>query len=253
MYSQDDAREYKTRFDRDGFVTIPQFVSAAVLDLVRSELERYIRDVAPGLPAEDCFYETKGDPGSLKQMQRMMENDAWFREFFTGERFIGLAENLLATAVIAKNVEYFCKPPGIGHATPPHQDGYYFMLEANEALTMWLALDEINEENGCLRYVRGSHRKGMRPHEKSHVLGFSQGITDYGPCDARAEALMLSRPGDLHVHHSMLVHRAGANTSPKPRRALALVCYSSLARQDAEQSAAYQKSLTAELTRAGKI
>lgn len=50
------------------------------------------------------------------------------------------------------------KPPRIGKGTPPHQDGYYFMLEPNEAVTMWMALEDVNEENGCVRYVKESHK-----------------------------------------------------------------------------------------------
>ena len=127
------------------------------------------------------------------------------------------------------------------------------MMEPNEALTIWMALDEISEENGCIRYVRGSHRKGIRPHARSNVLGFSQGITDYGPEDDAAEVPMISQPGDLHIHHSLTIHRADGNTTDRPRRALALVCYSALAKVDESGSEAYQKDLTADLAKAGKI
>jgi ectoine hydroxylase-related dioxygenase (phytanoyl-CoA dioxygenase family) len=50
-------------------------------------------------------------------------------------------------------MQYFNKPPSVGQPTPPHQDGYYFMLDPCEAVTMWFALDEVDEENGRMRYV----------------------------------------------------------------------------------------------------
>ena len=39
---------------------------------------------------------------------------------------------------------------------------------------MWLALDAADAENGCLVYTTGSHKTGIRPHQASGVLGFSQ-------------------------------------------------------------------------------
>jgi phytanoyl-CoA hydroxylase len=250
---KNESTELKQQFDHDGFVTARGFLGADEVAEVTRQLERYIKEVVPHLPPPDAFYEVKGRPETLKQMHRMMQNDAWFHEFFCGARFVQLCELLLDGAIVPKNVEYFAKPPGIGKATPPHQDGYYFMIEPNEALPMWLALDEINEENGCIRYVRGSHRRGIRPHAKSGVLGFSQGITDYGPGDEREEVPMHSKPGDLHIHHSMTIHRADANPSARPRRALGFVCYSARAKVDQESSEAYQKVLAAELSKAGKI
>lgn len=77
-----------------------------------------------------------------------------------GSRFEKLASILLHDEVIGKNIQYFNKPPKIGKPTPAHQDGYYFMLEPNEAVTMWMALEPVDEENGCVRYVKGSHKKG---------------------------------------------------------------------------------------------
>jgi phytanoyl-CoA hydroxylase len=35
------------------------------------------------------------------------------------------------------------------------------MLDPCEALTMWLVLEKVDEENGCVRYVRGSHKHGI--------------------------------------------------------------------------------------------
>ena len=58
--------------------------------------------------------------------------------------------------------------------TPPHQDGYYFLLQPpGQAVTMWLALDAADEENGCLRYVLGSAHDAPapRPHGFSGVMG----------------------------------------------------------------------------------
>lgn len=248
-----DARALKQLFDRDGYIALPGFLDAHEVEELRGEIRRYIREVAPRLPREEVFYEVKDQPETIKQLQRMFQYDGYFKDFFFAGRFVNLAEGLLGDAVTGKNLQWFNKPPGIGRPTPAHQDGYYFMLEPNEAVTMWLALDEVDEANGCVRYVPGSHREGMRPHGRTGTLGFSQGITDYGAEDRRRERAMVARPGDLLVHHCLMIHRADANTSIRTRQALGFIYYAARAREDAARQREYQRELAAELAAAGKI
>ncbi|MBT7862833.1 MAG: phytanoyl-CoA dioxygenase family protein, partial [Gemmatimonadetes bacterium] len=116
-----------------------------------------------------------------------------------------------------------------------------------------LAQDTVDEENGCVRYLPGSHREGMRPHQRTDILGFSQGISDYGAEDRRCEVPICAEPGDLLVHHSLTVHRADANPSPRPRRALGLVYFAERAQENAERADLYRQQLYTEWEKAGKI
>lgn len=135
------------------------------------------------------------------------------------------------------------------------RDGYYFMLDRCEAVTMWLALDEVDEENGCVRYIPGSHFEGMRAHGRTTTLGFSQGIIDYPtPDDQTREVAMHARPGDLLVHHALTIHRADGNRSAtRTRRALGFIYYSERARQDEVAHGAYQDRLKQEMSDAHQI
>jgi phytanoyl-CoA hydroxylase len=250
--SQDELRE---RFYGDGFVALPQFVSGHEMAELLANMDRFIKDVVPQLPDEHVFYENRNDPATLKQIQQMGDHDPWFHELFTAGRFREVAELLLAGPVVPKNMQYFNKPPGVGQPTPPHQDGYYFMLDPCEAVTMWFALEEVDEENGCVRYVKGSHKQGMREHARTQTLGFSQGLVDY-PTDADRESELpfLAKPGDLLVHHALTIHRADGNRSAtRTRRALGFIYYSERAREDVEAHAAYQRKLAEDMKAAGKI
>ena len=109
---------------------------------------------------------------------------------------------------------------GQGDAAAPGR--LLLQLEPSEALTFWIALDEVDEENGCIRYLPGSHLQGYRPHAMSNVMGFSRGVTDYGDADRAAEHAIVASPGDLVIHHCMIVHRADPNPSDRWRRALGM-------------------------------
>ncbi len=245
----------RTQFRECGFTELPEFLSAGELADLQSRLECFVADKLAELPPAYVFYEDKGDVSSLKQIQHVWKFDSVLAELFFNGKPRKLAETLLDGPVIPKNLQWFNKPPRKGLPTPPHQDGFYFMLEPCEALTMWLALDEVDEENGCVRYIRGSHNKGMRPHGKSGTLGFSQAITDFGsPSDVENEVAIPASPGDLLAHHALTVHRADGNKSPnRNRRALGFIYYSERAAEDKAARSAYQSRLAAELQAEGKI
>lgn len=220
-------------FQRDGYVFLPGFLDAAEVQELHTELRRFIDEVAPTMPREEVYFEDKQDRSTLKQLQRMFRYDPYFHRMMFGSKFEELAATLLEHPVRGINMQYFNKPPQVGQATPPHQDGYYFQLEPQEAVTMWLALERADEQNGCVRYLRGSHLRGMRPHARTNTLGFSQGITDFGSETDQEHAVVFpAEPGDLLVHHAMTVHWADANRSlDRNRRAMGFIYYSQMAKE----------------------
>lgn len=243
--------ELSETFDRDGFVVVRQFLSGDELDELRVHLERYICQVVPTLPDTSAFYDDRGRPETLKQLQHM-DGDPYFRQYKHHSHWVELAGTLLREPVEPQGTEWFNKPPGTEHATPPHQDNYYFNLAPPNVVTLWLALDEVDEENGCLRYVAGSHREGLRPHGSTRVLGFSQGIVEYSERDRQREVAVGLLPGDLVAHHGEAIHRADANRSPsRHRRSFALVCRGVSCRRNEAQYERYLASLQAQHSRMG--
>ncbi|MDA1142781.1 MAG: phytanoyl-CoA dioxygenase family protein [Planctomycetota bacterium] len=213
----------KAAFDRDGFVIVHQFLPGDELLELKTNLDRYILDVVPTLPDSSAFYQEAGRLETLKQMQHMGV-DPFFEAYPKRSRWTELAASLVGEEVEGQEPEWFNKPPRTEHVTPPHQDNFYFCLKPPNVLTLWLALDPVDEENGCLRYVRGSHLGGIRPHSPTEVLGFSQSVSNYSPDDEALEQPIFLKPGDLVVHHGETVHRADPNRSvTRHRRAFAMV------------------------------
>ncbi len=245
-----DQKQLQKKFREDGFVFLPGFINETEVQQIHAHLEKLIKEKVPVMPPEHVFYEEKNDPSTLKQLQTLFTYDDFFYRLMFGSRFEALASLLLDDGVVGKNMQYFNKPPLIGKPTPPHQDGYYFMLEPNEAVTMWLGLEAVDEENGCVRYVKGSHRKGIRPHGKTGTLGFSQGITDYGKGEDK-EVWRVTKAGDLLVHHALTIHRADANmSSERTRKALGFIYYARKAKENTAAKTAYQQKLNEEIRRA---
>jgi phytanoyl-CoA hydroxylase len=242
----------QSAFDQDGYLHLPGFFPPHEIRELKDQLEHFIRLIVPQMPADHAFYEDAADKSSLKQLFHMSDYDPYFQSLLRGSKMELLAEALLGEKMSKGFVEYFNKPPGIGKPTPPHQDAWYFMITPPQAITFWVPVEDTDEENGCLIYVRSSHRKGMRPHGRSQILGFSQGITDYGTADdLENEVAVPARVGDVLVHHGMTIHRADGNNSPnRSRRVMGFVYFGASAREDTEAKAAYQQILKQERAQA---
>ena len=140
-------------------------------------------------------------------------------------------------------LEWFNKPPNYFHETPPHQDNFYFCFEPPQALTIWLALDHADHQTGCLHFIPGSHLQGIRPHQLSGNLGFSQTIADFTEEDKRTGIAITANPGDAVIHHAETIHWAGSNqTTDRNRAALAMVFKSNACQRNQQRFEAYQQS-----------
>ena len=257
------ARLHAAAYARDGFVRVAGFLAPAEVAAALAALAELTSPAGLArLPPAHAFFEDPARRETLKQLQSLHLHSAFFGALAApGGRACRLAEALLGRAVSAvQNVQYFCKAPAGGaksEPTPPHQDGAYFLLRpADAAVTLWVALDAVDDENGCVRYCVGSHRGGLLPHAPSGVLGFSREA-----CAGAALAAALAReepqhaaPGDLLAHDPLTVHRAGANASAaRTRRAVGLVFYAADAVEDVEAKRLYQQRLEERLVAEGRL
>lgn len=254
-YLRKHAQRLHHEFDLNGYVSIPGFFSGDELAGLQANKDRLIREVMPDMPNNEVYLEDPSDPASLKQLQQIWRHDDWFGDQMTKGTLHTLAEITLGEAVRPINMQYFNKPPGVGQPTPPHQDGFYFHLTPSHALTIWVALEDVEPEQGCVSYVQGSHRHGMRWHARTETLGFSQGIVDFGTDQDRANAMSFPcTAGDLIAHHALTIHWAGANTTAdRSREALGGIYYAASCRENVKAKEAYKAQLDAQLALDGKI
>lgn len=152
-------------------------------------------------------------------------------------------------------MQHFNKPAGISQATLPHQDGYFHPTAYN-AVAGWLAIEHVGDVNGCIHCVcRSNKMPSFHPHCRTRVLGFSQGITNYGTEQDNANSVSFPGvPGTFLMHDAKPIHWAGANLSPsRSRRALGFIYSANSAQVDHAAKVAYQKQLDAQLKTAAKI
>jgi phytanoyl-CoA hydroxylase len=242
----------RDRFDEDGFVVIKGLYSLAEAGDLRSQVERYIREVVPRLPQDAAFFDDYSRPETLRKMQSLDKHDSWFRQFMNTGKHVPLLEYFLRDKFSPQGLEWFDKLPHDQNATPPHQDAFYWCRKPNIACALWIALDAVDQDNGCLWYAKGSHKLGVLPHSPSGVLGFSQGIRDFNQSQYEAVPIELL-PGEAVAHHSATIHWTSINKTGRHRRALSTFCFGASTVLDEEAFGRYQASLKAQLSQRGIV
>ncbi len=109
------------------------------------------------------------------------------------------------------------KAPGTNTITPWHQDAAYWPeMSDKRALSFWIALDDVDKENGCMMYVHGSHRRPVYPHRQQTPNAALQ-------CEVNDDDIIYGEisAGTAIAHHGYTLHAALGNSSKnRHRRAL---------------------------------
>ena len=154
----------------------------------------------------------------------ILSYDESFLEFCRNKTILDYVEQLIGPDFALWNSSFFAKPALNGHATPWHQDGQYWPIKPLATCTVWLAIDDATIENGCLRFIKGSH---IDQRLKSHSLNEDKNLTLNQELNKEefnedeAVNLILKR-GQISLHDVYLVHGSEANNSSKSRRAITM-------------------------------
>ena len=111
-----------------------------------------------------------------------------------------------------------------GRATDPHHDQPYWPLAETNTITAWIAFDGADRATGCMGYVPGSHRFGVKTFANIFTAnGFD---LERGP-EARGIPPEYTpvAPGDVAFHHGLTIHVALPNTSARTRRVHTMIYF----------------------------
>jgi ectoine hydroxylase-related dioxygenase (phytanoyl-CoA dioxygenase family) len=126
--------------------------------------------------------------------------------------------------VLVWSCGFFIKEPGSKSYVSWHQDLNYWGLDGDREVTAWYALTPATIENGCMRFVPGSHRTKDVPHvdsfAKDNLLTRGQEIAV--EVDETSAVNVLLRAGQASFHHGHMFHASGANTTDARRLGLAI-------------------------------
>ncbi len=143
------------------------------------------------------------------------------RPFIFARRFAKMAAQLAGVdAVRIYHNQVFFKEPG-GGPTPWHQDHYYWPLDTDRMLTIWVPLVDISPEMGSLRFATGSHRYPF-----TDEIGITESAMEHFDRFIEAHSLPVvtsaMKAGDATFHAGWTLHSALGNASDRMREAAAV-------------------------------
>lgn len=114
------------------------------------------------------------------------------------------------------------KPPRVGHETPWHQDeAYWDPGQSFHAVGMWMPLDDVDETNGCMTFLPGSHRLDVLEHRHIGDDPAVHGLEIVDPVDTSAAVAVCLAAGGATFHHPRTLHATSPNRTDRRRRACA--------------------------------
>ena len=212
------------QFHRDGFLRGGRMLSDEAVETLREEMGRVIHDRDKGGKQPVLCHNFSREDTPVWQIVNIWEASAAYHDLIFHPTIVEEVAQLTGARTLRMwhdQIQY--KPASQGGINMWHQDSplWPILMPKTAQVTAWIALDEVDEENGCMSMVPGSHHWGNQ-------IGFLHTIKEYDDMPAGFQDRPIERRycpvrrGEVHFHHAMTWHGSHANTSSRPRRAIAL-------------------------------
>ena len=217
------------------------------MTLSRAQIEAFgeigiaypIRGLAPDaarafVPAQEDLEARLRSGWDLPQYPKVHLVARWVYDLVTRPSITDAVASIIGPDVLCWSSTFFAKPPRDSGHVGWHQDATYWDLEpAEKVVTVWLGLTESTPANGCMQYVPGSHRRGLRPHaqrlDDANLLQSGQFVELVEGSDTIADCVLDA--GEFSIHHARVLHGSRPNTSDRPRVGLSVNYIAATVRQ----------------------
>ncbi|MDP8904802.1 MAG: phytanoyl-CoA dioxygenase family protein [Chloroflexota bacterium] len=239
MLTRDQVATYQDK----GYVTIPQLFPREELEELRRELDQLVQDWATtnagwSGPWRDVYMSPDVEQRSMLTHLHDLHfySAAWCRAVTKMAMAEAMADLLETPNVELHHTTLHLKPPETGMPFPLHQDSPFYRHEQPSYVDAIVHLDDTNDDNGCLRFVPGSHSRGHLEHiEEVDGKQVSPHLpTDEWPLDETEPAP--AHAGDVVAFSIYTVHGSRINRTNRWRRLVRLGYRDPANRQLAGQS-----------------
>jgi len=115
---------------------------------------------------------------TTKDLREWHETSRYLYDICLNPNILDLVEGILGPNFFMWASNFFIKEPFSTATVGWHQDAYYWPMTPQHSVTVWLAFDDVDEENGAMQIIPKSHRRGPHPAQafQSDRLGLDVGI-----------------------------------------------------------------------------
>jgi len=144
-------------------------------------------------------------------------------DLITERRIVAVVRDLLGENVIGWGSHFFCKMPGDGKVVAWHQDASYWPLTPSKAVTVWLAIDDADIANACMKFIPGWHHYGHLTYKLTEDSGANVLNQEVENAEGIGQPVYDElKAGEISIHSDLLLHGSEANLSTRRRCGLTL-------------------------------
>ena len=212
----------RSEFDERGYLVVRGLLEPA-------EIARYGAAVDRAVAAR-CMHDQRSleertlYEQSFRQCINLWEDFPDVRPLSFHQRIAETAAELIAQPVLRLWHDQALYKEARARATDAHHDQPYWPIVETNTISAWIAFEGADRENGCMGYVPGSHRFGIRAFPNIFTgTGFD---LEKGE-EARGVPPVFEpvAPGDVAFHHGLTLHLALANQTPRTRRVHTMIYF----------------------------
>jgi phytanoyl-CoA hydroxylase len=208
-----ETADLKAGYQRDGIVQVPSLLRAdevaairnAFMDQVAVDRSLAIND---GVPADDVLARF---PRFVHPHRRPeLEVGKLALDYLLDPRILAVVRDLIGPTLGAQSMFYFKPPTARGQAM--HQDNTFLRAFPETCIAAWIAIDDVDEQNGGLAVVPGSHRSELVCPEPADLTeSFTNAEVPIPAGMSKAQTIM--KAGDVLFFHGSVVHGSKPNSS----------------------------------------
>ena len=222
------------QFHKDGFFILRGFLDAKSCDEILSVAKEHLKDKIEPIETEVGYsscskeyrtfvtdYNSKEDKEktTVRRLRQVYSRSPLFKSWMENEKIRPVLQQVLdeqAVLVTAHHNSIMTKMPYVSKPTEWHQDRRYWRYSNDNLVSVWLALDSENSQNGSLEFIPGSHRMHFSSEQFDKKEYFCKNDEKNKKIIANKIATNLEK-GDVVLFHSLLLHRANNNSTKKAK------------------------------------
>jgi ectoine hydroxylase-related dioxygenase (phytanoyl-CoA dioxygenase family) len=161
---------------------------------------------------------------TTKDIREWHETSTYLHDIVMNPKIHDLVEGVLGPNFYCWASNFFIKDPHSTSTVGWHQDAYYWPMAPHNSVTVWLAFDDVDEVNGGMKLIPGSHLGGLMKHGSStdtdSVLSLQ--LEDGSDFNSESAVQFKLKAGQCSLHDDRAIHGSVANPSDRRRAGLTI-------------------------------
>ncbi|MBU2491423.1 MAG: phytanoyl-CoA dioxygenase family protein [Bacteroidetes bacterium] len=205
-------------YQKNGFIKLPNVLEGEALNYSRKIITAAVN--ARTGHDKRTLNEKSQYEQSFKQCGYLCWDYPAVKDYVFGKRFAGIARDLMkVNGVRLWHDQALYKEPG-GRLTDCHQDESYWPINSENTITMWMALVDVPEVKGCMRFIPNTHKIGVREYVDIFNNPHMPETMEY-----QIRTVVPLRAGDVTFHSGLTFHEANPNKTDEMREAMTVIYF----------------------------